>query len=101
MNPFKPLALALVLVTLGVTVALAAPVKGKVVAIDKNRVTVVVAEKLPTWAKKGMNVRFLEARSLIVAISADTVTISCPKAAKTKVGSAVTLEKPKAGVAGC
>ncbi len=105
MRSIKPLAvtlaLACALVATAASAAPVAPVKGKVVGIDKKRVKVVVAEKLPAWAKKGVNVRFLEIKSLIVAISADTVTISSPNAAKAKVGADVTIEKPKAGLAGC
>jgi hypothetical protein len=98
----KRLAFALVLLALGASLALAAPMSGKVISINKPEVRVVVKGKLADWVKKGAPVRFLSMRGTITGVSADTVSISSPKAEKTKVGAIVTLEKPRSpSAAGC
>lgn len=93
--------LPLVLLAFTATTALAAPMKGKVTSIEKDKVRVVVAGKLAEWIKKGSKVRFLSARGMIAGVSADTVSITTPKASQAKVGQEVTLEKPRPGVSGC
>lgn len=97
----KRLALTLGLLVFGAAVAFAAPLNGKITAIDKDQVKVQVVEKLPDWVKAGKNVRFLATKGKIVAVAADVVTITTPKAGTAKVGQAVTLEKPRPGVSGC
>lgn len=97
----RRLALTLALLAFGTAAALAAPLNGKVTAIDKDKVQVVVAGKLADWVKKGNPVRFLGTKGKIVSVSADTVTIATPKSGTAKVGQAVTLEKPRPGVSGC
>lgn len=97
----KRLLLTLAMVTLGAAAATAAPLNAKVTAIDKDTVQVVVEGKLPDWVKKGGKVRFLSAKGMIVSVQADTVAIATAKASQTKVGNAVTLDKPRAGVSGC
>lgn len=100
---FKRLALTLALLAFGAAMAFAAPppMNGKVTAVDAPKVQVVVTGKLAVWVKKGNNVRFLGTKGKIVSVSADTVTISTPKAGTAKVGQPVTLEKPRPGVSGC
>ena len=93
--------LVFILMPIGVPVALAAPVNGTVVAIDYYTVRVVIVGKLPAWVKKGHSVRFLEVRSLVVGISADTLDIGSSNTGNTKVGAFVTLKKWKPGANGC
>ena len=90
-----------VLLAMTVSAALAAPISGKVHCIRKQVVCVVLSDKPAVWVKKGAGVRFLGARGTITEVVADTVKISTPRFAKTKVGEVVTLEKPRANVAGC
>lgn len=97
----KRLALALGLLVFMAAVALAAPLKGKILTIEKDQVQVKVTDKLEDWIKKGASVRFLAAKGKIVSVAGDTVTVSSTKAGTAKVGQDVTLEKPRAGVSGC
>jgi len=98
---FKRLALTALFLAIGVAAAFAAPMPGKVVAVDKQDVRVIVTGKLPAWAKKGASVKFLGARATITGVASDTLTIRSPRAAKTKAGEAVTLDQFKATAAGC
>ncbi len=101
----KRFALALVTLAFGATAAAAAPppapMNAKVIAINKDTVQVVLEGKAADWMKKGGKVRFLGGRAYIVAIATDTLSITTPKSSQTKVGAAVKLEKPRAGVSGC
>lgn len=97
----KRIALALALVALGASVALAAPLTGKVLTVEKEQLRVVLNAKPESWIKKGGKVRVLEGRGLIVEIAGDTLVISTPKAEKAKVGDEIKILKPRAGVAGC
>ncbi len=81
--------------------ALAAPIAGKVAVVKGPEVRVVVKGKLADWVKKGTKVKFLGTKGTIVGVAADTVSISTPKAATTKVGAPVTFDKAAATAAGC
>lgn len=83
------------------TAALAAPITGKVIKVQDKQVRVVLSVKPAVWMKKGAFVRFLGGRSTLTAVGGDTLTITTPNAAKTKVGESVTVEKPRASAAGC
>lgn len=98
---FKRITLTAALLAFVVTAALAAPMAGKVVAVKKQDVRVVVTGKPADWMKKGTAVKFLGTRGKITGVAADTVTITSPNAAKTKVGAAVTFDKAPATGAGC
>jgi hypothetical protein len=97
----RRLALTGALLAIVATTALAAPMSGKVVAIKKLDVRVVITGKAPAWVAKGTGVSFLGTRGKITGVAADTVTITSPNAAKTKVGAAVTFDKARASAAGC
>jgi hypothetical protein len=97
----KRLALTGALLAIAATAAFAAPMSGKVVAVKKLEVRVVVTGKLADWVKKGAGVSFLGTRGKIAGVAADTVIISSPNAAKTKAGAAVTFDKPRATAGGC
>lgn len=96
----KHLTLTLAMLALAAS-ASAAPLKAKVTAVEKDTVRVAVEGKLPDWVKKGGKVRFLGAKGVIVKVLADTVSIATPNAVQTKVGNAVTLDKPRVGPSGC
>lgn len=81
--------------------AIAAPMSGKVAAVRKQDVKVVVTGKLAEWAKKGTAVKFLGIKGTITSVAGDTLTIASPKAATAKVGDAVTFDKARATGAGC
>ncbi len=97
----RRLALACLVTAFAASAALAAPMTGKVLQVQKKQVRLVLTSKAADWVKKGAAVRFLGARGTIVSVAKDTLVVSTPNAAKTKPGETVTLDKPRAGVAGC
>lgn len=97
----QKLALAMIVLMLGGSAALAAPATGKVAVVAKQHVCIVLSAKPEAWMKKGGYVRALGGRCTIVNVAPDTLCIQSSNAAKAKVGASVTLEKPRAGAAGC
>ena len=89
------------LLAAAVTAAVAAPMSGKVVKVQKQEVRLVLTGKPADWVKKGTAIKFLGARGTILGVAKDTVTVSTPNAAKTKAGETVTLDKARATAAGC
>jgi hypothetical protein len=91
----------LALLAFSATAAFAAPMSGKVSSINKQVVRVIVTGKIAPWVKKGASVKFLGAKAVLTAVAKDTLTITTPKAAKAKVGAAVTIDKSGATATGC
>jgi hypothetical protein len=83
------------------TTAVAAPMSGKVVRVQKQEVRLVLVGKPADWVKKGTAIKFLGARATILGVAKDTLTVSSPNAAKTKAGETVTFDKARATAAGC
>jgi hypothetical protein len=99
-----------ILAGLGVTAALAAPLTGKVQSTAADTVVVVVKFEKPEWMKTGSPVRVVRVekevvigKSMIISVADSTITILTPKgkAKNLKPGAGVTLDKPRAGMAGC
>lgn len=92
---------ALVLAAGSATALAATPFTGKVAAIEKQHLCVVVTAKPEAWMKKGAKVRVLGGRATIVNVEPDTICVVSPNAAKAKVGASITLEKPRPTATGC
>ncbi len=97
----RRLLITVVMLAVMATAAMAAPQSGKVIKIQNKEVSLVLGAKPAIWVKKGGPVRFLGARAMVVSIASDTLVLSTPNAAKTKVGETVTIDKPRASGAGC
>jgi preprotein translocase subunit YajC len=91
----------LAVLVLGASLALAAPMKGKITAIDQKKVTIeLVGEKAP-WLKKGASVKFPGGVGRVVEIKDAVLTVNTKDAAKLKKGDAIELDKGPADLAGC
>jgi len=87
--------------TLGATLALAAPMKGKVTAIDGKKVQIELVGEKATWLKKGAPVKFQGGVGRVSEIKDAVLTMTSKNAAKLKVGDAIELDKGPADLAGC
>jgi predicted secreted protein len=98
----KRFLVALAVVALGATLALAAPMKGKVTSSDGKKVVQIelVGEKA-AWLKKGASVKFQGGVGRVVEIKDAVLTINSKNAAKLKAGDAIELDKGPADLAGC
>jgi ABC-type transporter Mla subunit MlaD len=92
---------ALAVLVLAASVAVAAPVAGKVAAIDGKKVSVTVTGEKATWMKKGAPVKWKGGVGRIVEIKDDTLTVNSKNAAALKVGDELALEKGPAELSGC
>jgi hypothetical protein len=91
----------LAVLVLGATLALAAPMKGKVTSVDGKKVTIeLVGEKAP-WLKKGAPVKFQGGVGRVVEIKDAVVTMNSKNAAKLKAGDAIELDKGPDDLSGC
>lgn len=91
------------LLALGVlaTTAWAAGVVGKVIAVQKNKVTLVMPAAPEAWIKKGAAVRVQGGRGTIVDVKADTVSITTAKPLSVRPGDDLTFEKARSTAGGC
>ena len=92
---------AIAVAVLGAAVALAAPMKGKVTAIDGKKVQIELAGEKAAWLKKGAPVKFKGGVGRVVEIKDAALTINSKNASKLKVGDAIELDKGPADLAGC
>ena len=90
---------AIAAVALGATFALAAPVTGKVSAIDGKKVSVAVTGEKADWMKKGAAVKWKGGVGRIIEIKDNTLTVNTK--AVVKVGDELALEKGPATLSGC
>jgi len=107
---FKRLAFIAVLAGIGAAAALAAPLPANVQSTAADTVVVVVKFEKPEWMKTGLPVRvvrvekeLLIGKSMIIDVADTTITVLTPKgkAKNLKPGAGITLDKPRAGMAGC
>ncbi|RII28881.1 MAG: hypothetical protein CXR31_03130 [Geobacter sp.] len=70
-------------------------VKGKVTAVDGEKVTVTTERDLPAWVKKGVNVEALGGAPTVVEVKGNEVVLKFgkAKAAKIKTDSTVTISE--------
>jgi hypothetical protein len=97
---FKRLSLALVLLAFGVVAVFAAPVAGKVAAIDGKKVQITMTGEKEDWVKKNAPVKIKGGTGTITEVAGTKVTISTSKASDMKVGDDITFDKGRAG-SGC
>jgi predicted secreted protein len=91
----------LAVVVLGSTLALAAPMKGKVTAIDRKKVQSELVGEKAAWLKKGAPVKFQGGVGRVSELKDAVLTMTSKNAAKLKVGDAIELDKGPADLAGC
>ena len=84
---------ALAVVVLGATLALAAPMKGKVTSIDGKKVQIELVGEKAAWVKKGAPVKWKGGVGRVTEIKDAVLTMNSKNAAKLKVGDEVELEK--------
>jgi hypothetical protein len=97
----KRFLVAVSVVALGATLALAAPVKAKVTAIEGKKVTVELVDEKAEWMKKGAPVKFKGGVGRIREIVDKTITMNSKKADILKVGDEIELDKGPAMLEGC
>lgn len=98
----KRFAVAIAVLALGAALALAAPMPGKVTAIDGKKVEIELgsAEK-PAWLKKGAPVKFKGGVGRVVEVKGSQLTMNSKSASKLAVGEAIELDKGPATLQGC
>jgi len=97
----KRFVVAAAAVVLSASMALAAPVKAKVTAIDGKKVTVELVDEKAEWMKKGAPVKFKGGVGRIREIVDKTITMNSKNAEKLKVGDEIELDKGPATLEGC
>ena len=107
---FRRLAFVIILAGIGVAAALAAPLPGKVQSVAADTVVVNVKFEKPEWMKEGLPLRVVRVekevvigKAMIISVTDSTITVLTPKgkAKNLKPGADITVDKPRAGMAGC
>jgi hypothetical protein len=88
-------------VALAATLALAAPVKAKVVSIDGKKVQIELVGEKADWMKKGAPVKFKGGVGRITDITDNKITMNSKKADVFKVGDEIEIDKGPATLEGC
>jgi hypothetical protein len=91
----------LAVLLLGTSLALAAPMKGKVTSIDGKKVQVELVGEKAAWLKKGAPVKFKGGVGRVLEIKDAVLTMNSKSASKLKVGDEIELDKGPADLAGC
>ena len=97
----KRLLVVVAVAVFAASVALAAPMSGKVTAIDGKKVQIELTGEKAAWLKKGAPVKFKGGVGRVVEIKDAALTINTKNAEKLKVGEAIELDKGPADLAGC
>jgi len=97
----KRFVVAAAAVALSASLALAAPVKAKVTAIDGKKVTIELVDEKADWMKKGAPVKFKGGVGRIREMVEKTITMNTRAADKLKVGDEIEVEKGPATLEGC
>jgi predicted secreted protein len=97
----KRFLVALAAVAVSASLALAAPVKAKVTAIDGKKVTIELVDDKADWMKKGAPVKFKGGVGRIREIVEKTVTMNSKNASKLTVGDEIEVDKGPATLEGC
>jgi phosphohistidine swiveling domain-containing protein len=107
---FRRLALFIILAAVGAAAATAAPLPCQVQSVAADTVVVNVKFEKPEWMKEGLHLRVVRVeknvligKSMIIGVSDSTITVLTPKgkAKNLKPGADITVDKPRAGMAGC
>ena len=97
----KRLPAAVAVVALSAALALAAPMSGKVTAIDGKKVQIELTGEKATWLKKGAPVKFKGGVGRVVEVKDALLTIKSKNASKLTVGDAIEIDKGPATLEGC
>jgi opacity protein-like surface antigen len=97
----KRFLVALAAVAVSASLALAAPVKAKVTAIDGKKVTIELVDAKADWMKKGAPVKFKGGVGRITDITENTFTMNSKNASKLTVGGEIEVDKGPATLEGC
>jgi preprotein translocase subunit YajC len=97
----KRLLIAVAVIALGAALALAAPMTGKITAIDGKKVQIELVGEKAAWLKKGAPVKFKGGVGRVVEIKDAALTINSKNASKLKVGDEIELDKGPATLEGC
>jgi predicted secreted protein len=97
----RRLLVAAAAVALSAGLALAAPVRAKVTAIDGRKVTIELVDGKADWMKKGAPVKFKGGVGRIREIAEKTITMNSRAADKLKVGDEIEVDKGPATLEGC
>lgn len=97
----KRLPAAVAVVALSAALALAAPMSGKVTAIDGKKVQIELTGEKATWLKKGAPVKFKGGVGRVVEVKDALLTINSKNASKLTVGDAIEIDKGPATLEGC
>ena len=92
---------ALAVLVLGATLALAAPMKGKVTPSTARRSRSSWSARRPRGSRRAPPVKFQGGVGRVAEIKDAVLTINSKNAAKLKVGDAIELDKGPADLAGC
>lgn len=107
---FRRLAFVMILAAVGVAAATAAPLPCQVRSVAADTVVVNVQVEKPEWIKEGLPLRVVRVeknvvigKSMIIGVTDSTITVLTPKgkAKNLKPGADITVDKPRAGMAGC
>ena len=97
----KRILVALAAVAVSASLALAAPVKAKVTAIDGKKVTIELVDAKADWMKKGAPVKFKGGVGRITAMTETSITMNSKNASKLTVGGEIEVDKGPATLEGC
>lgn len=107
---FRRLAFVMILAAVGVAAATAAPLPCQVQSVAADTVVVNVKVEKPEWIKEGLPLRVVRVeknvvigKSMIIGVTDSTITVLTPKGKgkNLKPGADITVDKPRAGMAGC
>jgi hypothetical protein len=97
----KRLVLVAGMLALVASAALAAGTAAKVIAVEQNKVRVVVAGARAPWMKKGAPILLQDGKGTITGVVADTLTLTTAKTPAVKPGDDVTLKPGRKTSSGC
>ena len=92
---------ALAAVLLTASLALAAPVKVKITAIDGKKVEMELVGEKPDWMKKGAPVKFKGGVGRLSEVVEGKLKMNSKKAEILKVGDEIEIDKGPATLEGC
>ncbi len=107
---FRRLAFVVILAAVGAAAATAAPLPCQGNSVAADTVVVNIKGEKPVWIKEGLPLRVIRVekdvvigKSMIIGVTDSTFTVLTPKgkAKNLKPGADITVDKPRAGMAGC
>ena len=96
----KRLSVAAMLLVFAAAALFAAPIPGKVTAIDGKKVQITLTGDAEDWVKKNAPVKIKGGTGTITAVEGKKVTVTTSKASELKAGDDVSIDKGRTG-SGC